>query len=50
MFPVRTVLHPTDFSAESDYAFKLACALARDYGARLVALYVWHPPAVGSVA
>jgi nucleotide-binding universal stress UspA family protein len=40
MLPVRTVLHPTDFSDSSDTAFRLACSLARDYGARLVVLHV----------
>lgn len=40
MLPIRTVLHPTDFSELSQPAFELACALARDYGARLVVLHV----------
>src|SRR5262249_4647429 len=40
MLPVHTILHPTDFSEHSRYAFRLACALARDYGARLVVLHV----------
>ena len=44
MLPIRTVLHPTDFSPQSDAAFQVACALARDYGARLVLLHV-RPPA-----
>jgi nucleotide-binding universal stress UspA family protein len=43
MLPIRTILHPTDFSEYSDYAFRLACALARDYGARLVVLHVTTP-------
>jgi nucleotide-binding universal stress UspA family protein len=46
MLPIRTVLHPTDFSDYSDYAFRLACSLARDYGARLVVLHVATPPMV----
>jgi nucleotide-binding universal stress UspA family protein len=46
MFPIRTILHPTDFSPPSGYAFELACALARDYGARLVLLHVKPPPQV----
>lgn len=46
MLPVRTVLHPTDFSEYSDYAFRLACALARNYGARLVIVHVAMPPTV----
>lgn len=40
MMPIRTVLHPTDFSASSEAALELACPLARGYGARLVILYV----------
>ena len=31
MTPIRTILFPTDFSASSDYAFEMACSLARDY-------------------
>ena len=44
MLPLRTILHPTDFSEPSDYAFQLACALARDYEARLLVLHVVPPP------
>jgi len=40
MLPIHTILHPTDFSDRSQLAFRLACALARDYGARLVLLHV----------
>jgi nucleotide-binding universal stress UspA family protein len=39
----RTILLPTDFSDHSDYALKLACALARDYRASLVLLHVGPP-------
>ena len=46
MLPLHTILHPTDFSERSEYAFRLACSLARDYGARLVALHVVTPPVV----
>jgi nucleotide-binding universal stress UspA family protein len=46
MLPIRTILHPTDFSPRSEYAFHLACALARDYGARLLVAHVKVPPAV----
>jgi len=31
---VRTILHPTDFSPLSNLAFEVACALARNEGAR----------------
>jgi nucleotide-binding universal stress UspA family protein len=48
MLAIRTILHPTDFSNYSDQAFRLACSLARDYGARLVVLHIAEPPmAVG---
>jgi len=40
MLPIRTILHPTDFSDFSADAFHLACSLARDYGARLIVLHV----------
>ena len=43
MMPVRTILHPTDFSDCSRGAFAIACSLARDYGARLVLLCVVEP-------
>ncbi len=43
MLPIKTILHPTDFSERSDFAFRLACALARDYGARLIVLNVIEP-------
>jgi nucleotide-binding universal stress UspA family protein len=45
MLPIRTILHPTDFSQNSDWAFDLACALAKDYGARVIILHVSLPPA-----
>lgn len=47
--PVRTILHPTDFSTPAKNAFDRACALARDYGARLVVVHVKPiAPIVGS--
>jgi len=46
MLAVNTILHPTDFSERSQYAFWLACSLARDYGARLVVLHVAVPAVV----
>lgn len=46
MIALRTILHPTDFSAPSDYAFRLACSLARDHGARVIVLHVAAPPVV----
>lgn len=46
MLPVRTILHPTDFSEPSTSALRLACSLARDYGARLILLHVAPAPIV----
>jgi nucleotide-binding universal stress UspA family protein len=46
MLAIKTILHPTDFSEGSDYAFRLACSLARDYGAKVVILHVVAPPVV----
>lgn len=46
MLPIQTILHPTDFSEPSTYAFGLACSLARDYHARLVLLHVMTSPVV----
>src|SRR4051794_25756197 len=46
MLAVGTILHPTDFSERSEYALGVACALARDYGARLVVLHAAPPPVV----
>jgi len=43
---IRCVLHATDFSADSESAFRLACSLARDYGARLVLVHVVPQPVV----
>jgi len=43
---IKTILHPTDFSQRSEYAFKLACSLARDHCAKLVVLHVVPAPAV----
>ena len=46
MLAIKTILYPTDFSEHSGYAFELACALARDYGARLIVLHVAEPPSL----
>jgi nucleotide-binding universal stress UspA family protein/quercetin dioxygenase-like cupin family protein len=43
MCTINTILHPTDFSAEAKYAFRVACSLAKDYNARLVLLHVMRP-------
>lgn len=44
MLPIRTILHPTDFSELSQPAFELSCALAQDYGATLVVLHAADLP------
>jgi nucleotide-binding universal stress UspA family protein len=44
MYPIRKILHPTDFSEPSRAAFGVACALARDYGAELLIVHVVQPP------
>ncbi len=44
MLPIKTILHPTDFSESAMLAFDLACALARDYGARMIVHHVEVPP------
>jgi nucleotide-binding universal stress UspA family protein len=46
MLPLRTILHPTDFSPSAEDAGRLAWSLARDHGARLVVVHVAAPPAV----
>ena len=40
MLALRTILHPTDFSSGAEYAFRLACSLARDHGGHLIVLHV----------
>jgi universal stress protein A len=45
MLTIKTILHPADFSERSDQAFRLACSLARDHGARVILLHVAAPPA-----
>ncbi len=46
MLPIRTILHPTDFSERSANAFEVACSLARDSGARLIVLHVLERPVI----
>jgi nucleotide-binding universal stress UspA family protein len=40
MLPIRTILHPTDFSEHSEAALQMACTLARESCSRLIALHV----------
>jgi nucleotide-binding universal stress UspA family protein len=44
MLPIKTILHPTDFSHRSSHAFQVACSLASDYGANLVIVHVMSVP------
>jgi nucleotide-binding universal stress UspA family protein len=44
MLPIKTILVATDFSPMSEHAVHFAGALARDYGARLVAVHVIQTP------
>jgi len=46
MLPLKTILHPTDFSPQAEHAFHLGCSLARDHGARLIVLHVAAVPIV----
>ena len=46
MTAMKTILHPTDFSENSEYAFRTACSMAQDHGARLVLLHVLPPTVV----
>lgn len=46
MTSVRTILHPTDFSPQSDCAFPLAWSLARDLQAGLLVLHVIEQPLI----
>jgi nucleotide-binding universal stress UspA family protein len=49
MLPIHTILHATDFSEQASNAFGLACALARDYGARLIVLHVYPTPVLPTI-
>lgn len=44
MLPIKTILHPTDFSVASEHARQMAYELAQDYGAELVFLHCVEPP------
>lgn len=48
MLPIHTILHPTDFSPQAAYACQVACALARDYGARVIFAHVREPQPIGA--
>jgi nucleotide-binding universal stress UspA family protein/quercetin dioxygenase-like cupin family protein len=40
MSSIQTILHPTDFSESSQYAFETACSLVKDKNSRLIVLHV----------
>jgi nucleotide-binding universal stress UspA family protein len=42
--PIRTILHPSDFSRPCAEAFRVACELAGDQSARLTVVHVAVPP------
>jgi nucleotide-binding universal stress UspA family protein len=44
MWPIKTILHPTDFFQCSQDALRIACSLAREHGARLIVLHVTSVP------
>lgn len=48
MLKIHAILHPTDFSEQSESAFRLACALARDHKAKLLLLHVIEPPPIAA--
>jgi nucleotide-binding universal stress UspA family protein len=46
MLPIKTILHPTDFSVASEHARRIAVGLARDYHSRLILLHCVEPPVI----
>lgn len=46
MIHLKTILHPTDFSEDSQCALEVACALARNQATRLILLHVVPRPIV----
>lgn len=48
MSSIQTILHPTDFSENSEYAFRTACSLAKDHKACLILFHV-VPPLVAPI-
>lgn len=43
MTAIKTLLHPTDFSERSNFAFELACEVAHKNNAKIVVLHVATP-------
>lgn len=52
MLAIQTILYPTDLSQQSEAAFDVVCALAREGQARVVVLHVERPPltSMGGIA
>jgi nucleotide-binding universal stress UspA family protein len=44
MFPLKTILYPTDETTTSTGAWRLAIKLAKDHGSEIVVLHVALPP------
>jgi nucleotide-binding universal stress UspA family protein len=44
MLPIKIILHPTDLSEQSEAAYRVACAVAHDHGARVVVAHVLTLP------
>jgi len=49
MLSIRTILHPTDFSANAAHAYQVARALARDFRTRLFVVHVGAAPVIRPV-
>jgi nucleotide-binding universal stress UspA family protein len=47
MLAIKSILHPTDFSASAASAFLFARTLAKGHGARIILLHVVEVPVVG---
>jgi nucleotide-binding universal stress UspA family protein len=43
LMPIRTILHPTDYSPASEAAFAFACSLAGEYFSEILVLHVVEP-------
>lgn len=43
MWPPKTILHPTDFSENSQHAFELACNMAESMGGKIIVLHAFMP-------
>ena len=46
MYPIKTILHPTDETKDFTGAWKLALLLAQDHGAEVVVAHIIPPPAL----